>query len=61
LILGCTHYGILEKKIRKTIGVKINIINEGKIVAKKLKDYLIRHPEIESVIFRRARASHVVE
>ena len=50
LILGCTHYGILEKKIRKTIGVKVNIINEGKIVAKKLKDYLRRRPEIENNI-----------
>lgn len=47
LILGCTHYGILENKIRKIIGSKIHIISEAKIVPKKLKDYLKRHPEIE--------------
>ncbi len=50
LILGCTHYGILEKKIRKIVGPKINIISEAKIVAEKLKDYLERHEEIENKI-----------
>ncbi len=45
LILGCTHYGILEKEIENNSG-GINIISEGKIVAKKLKDYLERHKEI---------------
>ncbi len=48
LVLGCTHYGILESKIRKIIGPNINIISDKKTVPKKLKDYLIRHPEIES-------------
>ncbi|EKE16415.1 MAG: Glutamate racemase [uncultured bacterium] len=47
LILGCTHYGIFESKIRKIVGKDINVISEEKIVAKKLKDYLLRHPEIE--------------
>ena len=48
LILGCTHYGILEKIIRKHCGAGIHIISATKIVPKKLKDYLLRHPEIES-------------
>lgn len=47
LILGCTHYGILEKEIKKIVGRKVCIISEAKIVPKKLKDYLLRHPEIE--------------
>lgn len=50
LILGCTHYGILENKIRKIIGPKIKIVTENKIVAEKLKDYLGRHPEIEKTL-----------
>jgi len=50
LILGCTHYGILERRIRKIIGSKIFIISEAEIVAKKLKDYLERHPEIKNKI-----------
>lgn len=48
LILGCTHYGILENIIRKAIGKNVKIISEAKIVPKKLKNYLERHEEIES-------------
>ncbi len=48
LILGCTHYGILEKQIKAIIGENIQVISEGKVVAEKLADYLQRHPEIES-------------
>ena len=47
LVLGCTHYGILEGKIREITGKNIKIISESKIVAQKLKNYLKRHTEIE--------------
>ena len=47
LILGCTHYGILEKLIKKIVGKQIKIIAEPNIVARKLKNYLWQHPEIE--------------
>ncbi|MDD5590060.1 MAG: glutamate racemase [Candidatus Portnoybacteria bacterium] len=54
LILGCTHYGIMEKKIKRYLaGVKM--INEGKIVAAKLNDYLKRHPEIEKQLIRNSK------
>ncbi len=48
LILGCTHYGILENKIKKIIGPNINIISDKKVVPIKLEKYFLRHPEIES-------------
>lgn len=47
IILGCTHYGILENQIKKITGSDIIIISEAKVVPKKLKSYLKRHPEIE--------------
>jgi len=50
LILGCTHYGFLENQIREVVGLDIEIISEGKIVAEKLKDYLERHPEMENIL-----------
>lgn len=50
LILGCTHYGILENQIRKIIGSGMAIISEAKVVPKKLKDYLKRHAAIEKKI-----------
>lgn len=48
LILGCTHYPILFKKIKQVIGKRVAVLDSGKIVAEKLKDYLKRHSEIET-------------
>ncbi len=50
LILGCTHYGILEKKIRGIIGPDIALVSESRVVPKKLASYLVRHPEIEETL-----------
>jgi len=49
LILGCTHYPFLEPKIRKFLPSNIQIVSQGSYVAESLKDYLKRHPEIDSV------------
>ncbi|HUT22224.1 MAG TPA: glutamate racemase [Candidatus Bipolaricaulota bacterium] len=48
LILGCTHYPILIKQIRRVMGKQVDVPNPAKIVAESLKDYLKRHPEIET-------------
>lgn len=48
LILGCTHYGLIEKEIKNKIDKNINIISEGVVIAEKLQDYFKRHPEIYS-------------
>lgn len=50
LILGCTHYPIIKKLVRKIIGKKIKIVSQEEIIPKKLENYLERHPEIESKI-----------
>jgi glutamate racemase len=47
ILLACTHYLLLENKIRKFIPDRIQLISQGEIVAGSLKDYLQRHPEIE--------------
>lgn len=47
LILGCTHYHFLEKEIKGIMGKRVWVLDSPKIVAKKLKDYLKRHPEID--------------
>lgn len=54
LILGCTHYGILEKKIRAIIGPDITLISEAKVVPKKLAQYLAKHTEIETTLSKRS-------
>ena len=50
VLLACTHYPLLEKKIKEYMPVDIRVISQGSIVAKSLGDYLIRHPEMESRI-----------
>lgn len=52
LILGCTHYGILEPKIREIVGDEVNIVSGERVVPQKLIDYLKRHNEIDSKLSR---------
>lgn len=43
LILGCTHYPLIKKEIRKYIGKKINIIDSSITTAEYTKKYLIKN------------------
>ena len=52
LILGCTHYPLLLKVIKKYIPENITILEQGQIVSEKLIDYLKRHTEIDQRISR---------
>lgn len=52
LILGCTHYGILESEIKKC-AKGVTVLSEGKIVEKKLKEYFTRHSEIEKKLSKK--------
>ncbi len=47
LLLACTHYPLLYKKIRAYLPAHIQIISQGDIVANSLESYLERHPEID--------------
>ncbi len=51
IILGCTHYEIIEKKIADSVN-NIPVISQSAIVADKFKDYLRRHKEIENKLSR---------
>ena len=46
VLLGCTHYPLLEQSIKKYLPEKIRVVSQGDIVASSLKDYLARHPEM---------------
>lgn len=52
LLLGCTHYPLMIKDIRRIMGKRVNVLHSGKAVAKSLVEYLERHPEIESQLTR---------
>lgn len=42
LILGCTHYPIIENLIQKEIGEKVKLVNPGKSISVVLKDFLVK-------------------
>ena len=46
LLLACTHYPLLLPMIHSFISQKIKVVSQGGIVAKNLKNYLHRHPEM---------------
>ena len=48
IILGCTHYPLIENKIKQFLPPQVKLLSQGTIVAKSFKDYLIRHPELET-------------
>jgi glutamate racemase len=56
VLLACTHYPLLRKKIEEYLPVGVKLISQGEIVAGSLVDYLRRHPEIES---RCSRSGHL--
>jgi glutamate racemase len=46
LALACTHYPLLEVKIRKYLPEGVRLFSQGHCVAESLNDYLLRHPEM---------------
>ncbi|MFT3982195.1 MAG: glutamate racemase [Ferruginibacter sp.] len=47
VLLACTHYPLLMKKLAWFIPAGVQVLEQGKIVADSLVDYLHRHPEID--------------
>lgn len=60
LVLGCTHYPIFKQQIKKVLGAKIKIVSQDEIVPTKLKNYLLRHPEIASKLSKERTAKILV-
>ena len=58
LVLGCTHYPLLAKKIEQVAG-SIQIIAQGALVAESLKDYLTRHPEYRNQLSKNSTCTYL--
>jgi len=48
IILGCTHYPLLLPTIVKFVPESIKLMEQGKVVTRKLVEYLSRHPEMDN-------------
>jgi len=57
VILGCTHYALIEKQIKKMLPKEISVVSQGELVAIKLKNYIQRHSEIAQKLSRRSTIS----
>jgi len=60
LILGCTHYPILYKHIKKILGKRVKIISQDKLLPDKLKTYLLKHTEIDQVLTKQGKYNFYV-
>ena len=47
LILACTHYPIIRSMLEEIVNNRAKIMEQGPLVAVKLRDYLKRHMAIE--------------
>ncbi|MBA4197010.1 MAG: glutamate racemase [Chitinophaga sp.] len=57
VLLACTHYPLLLKKIKEYLPADTKIISQGEIVASSLVDYLQRHPEIAAKCLKENKVS----
>lgn len=48
VLLGCTHYPLMSKKIKVHLPADVQLLSQGKIVAESLSDYLKRHSEMDA-------------
>lgn len=55
IILGCTHYPLLLKKIEQYTPKSITLISQGEYVAKALRKYLNRHSTLDSFCSKEGR------
>ena len=55
LILGCTHYPLLKKALRRFLPERVHIVSQDELMGQKLQDYLKRHIEIDICLSREAQ------
>lgn len=48
LLLGCTHYPLLLKKIKQHLPANIKVIEQGPLIADSLQQYLHNHAKMEA-------------
>lgn len=47
ILLGCTHYPLLLPRIRSHVPSDVEVLAQGPLIAERLADWLVRHPEME--------------
>ena len=58
LILGCTHYPLLQKEIERMMGKNCQVISSSKAAVNAIEDYFKRHPEVEKSISKKGKRTY---
>jgi len=53
ILLACTHYPALLPRIRAAVPGGVELISQASVMAERLADWLVRHPEMETRLSRR--------
>ena len=63
IILGCTHYPLLMPKIQAILPAivahEVEVVAQGEIVARSLKDYLRRHTDLAATLSQGATCTYL--
>ncbi len=61
IILGCTHYSIIEEKIRSKVGNSIALVSAARVVPERLVEYFQRHTDVASDLAGASESGSQVE
>jgi glutamate racemase len=50
VLLGCTHYPLIQAAIEECLPTHVRVISQGDIIAKSLATYLEKHTDLEKLI-----------
>ena len=57
LLLGCTHYPLLLKKIKQHLPANIKVIEQGPLIAESLQQYLQNHKQLEAELSKNGQCN----
>lgn len=59
ILLACTHYPLIKKRLEELLPDSIQVIAQGELVADSLADYMLRHPEIDSLCSKSGKSRYL--
>lgn len=59
ILLGCTHYPVIEDYIQTLVPNHVKVISQGEIVANSLIDYLSRHTEMDNRLSKNSSVTYL--
>jgi glutamate racemase len=58
LILGCTHYPLLQKEIERIMGKQCKVISSAKAAVDAIEEYFKKHPDVEKSITKKGKRTY---